>query len=171
MEQSGVHARTQKLIAGCIFLAAGWSPLLHSAGPAAIPVFTKVQSDYMLACGGCHGETGRTNARLVPDLADQVGHFMRTPEGRAYLVRLPNVASAVLDDAALAEVLNFMVWTIGGASAPADAARFSAREIGPMRSRPLNNVSLRAVRGDLVATLIAEHGAPETLRDYGSASP
>jgi hypothetical protein len=153
-------------------LSALAAPVLASAAePAVIPVFSKVQSDYMLACGGCHGETGRTNARLVPDLADQVGYFMRTPEARAYLVRLPNVSAAALDDEALAGVLNFMVWTIGGTSAPPSSERFTAREVGEQRQQRLSTVSLRNLRRDLVETLIAEHEAPASLRDYGSVSP
>ena len=144
--------------------------LAHAGEPAVIPVFSKVQSDYMLACGGCHGETGRTNARFVPDLTDRVGYFMRTPEARAYLVRLPNVSAAALDDEALAGVLNFMVWTIGGASAPPASERFTAREVGEQRQQRLHTVSLRNLRRDLVETLIAEHEAPASLRDYGSVS-
>ncbi|MFM7783680.1 MAG: hypothetical protein ACKPE6_03380 [Gammaproteobacteria bacterium] len=148
--------------------------LASSAGVAgetrAAPVLSKVQSDYLLACGGCHGETGVSNGRLVPDLAGQVGHFMNTAEGRAYLVRLPNVAAAALDDAALADVLNFMVWTIGGASAPPAARRFSAGEVAPLRQRPLNGVSLRALRATPVETLVSEHGAPPALRVYGESA-
>jgi hypothetical protein len=145
--------------------------LARAAEPAGIPVLSKVQSDYMLACGGCHGETGRTNARLVPDLADQVGYFMRTPEARAYLVRLPNVSAAALDDEALAGVLNFMVWTLGGDSAPSESPQFTASEVGVLRGRPLNDVSLRGTRRNLVETLIAEHEAPESLRDYSATMP
>jgi hypothetical protein len=156
--------------------AAGWwllsalaAPVLATAAePAVIPVFSKVQSDYMLACGGCHGETGSTNGNLVPDLTGQVGHFLNTPEGREYIVRLPNVAASALDDTSLADVLNFMVWTIGSTSAPPDAARYSAEEVAPLRKRPLNDVSLRAYRQRLVETLINSHGAPVSLRDYTS---
>jgi mono/diheme cytochrome c family protein len=146
------------------------APLAGAAEPASIPVFTKVQSDYLLACGGCHGENGVSNSRLVPDLAGQVGHFLNTAEGRAYLVRLPNVAAAALDDRALADVMNFMVWDIGSGSAPSSAERFTAPEVGALRKRPLNDVSLRALRQSLVETLIAEHGAPASLRDY-TATP
>lgn len=142
------------------------APLAGAVEPVSIPVFTKVQSDYLLACGGCHGENGVSNSRLVPDLAGQVGHFLRTAEGRDYLVRLPNVAAAALDDASLADVLNFMVWDIGGASTAATDPRFTAAEVSVLRKQPLNDVNLRGVRQRLVETLIAEHGAPESLRDY-----
>ena len=142
------------------------APLAGAAEPASIPVFTKVQSDYLLACGGCHGENGVSNSRRVPDLAGQVGYFLNTAEGRAYLVRLPNVAAAALDDRALADVMNFMVWDIGSGSAASTAARFTAAEVGMLRKQPLNDVNLRGLRQRLVETLIADHGAPASLRDY-----
>ena len=141
-----------------------------AAEPANIPQFSKVQSDYLLACGGCHGESGISNSRLVPDLRDQVGYFLNTPQGRRYLVQLPNVATAALDDAALATVLNFMVWEIGGTSAPPGSARYTAREVSALRREPLNEVSLKDYRKQLVESLIAEHGAPPTLRYYSAAA-
>lgn len=141
-----------------------------AAEPANIPQFSKVQSDYLLACGGCHGENGISNARLVPDLRDQVGYFLSTPQGRRYLVQLPNVATAALDDAALATVLNFMVWEIGGASAPARASRYTAPEVSALRREPLNEVSLKDYRKQLVESLIAEHGAPPAMRYYSTAA-
>ena len=152
-----------------------WLPALLcmqaiAAEPANIPEFSKVQSDYLLACAGCHGENGISNSRLVPDLRDQVGYFLSAPQGRRYLVQLPNVATAALDDAALAAVLNFMVWEIGGASAPAGASRYTAPEVSTLRREPLNEVSLKDYRKQLVESLIAEHGAPTTLRYYSTAA-
>ncbi len=141
-----------------------------AAEPANIPQFSKVQSDYLLACGGCHGESGVSNARLVPDLRDQVGYFLNTPQGRRYLVQLPNVVTSALDDAALAGVLNFMVWDIGGAGAPAGASRYTAPEVSMLRRAPLNTVSLKDYRKQLVESLIAEHGAPPTMRYYSTAA-
>ena len=143
----------------------------QAADPPRVPALSKVQSDYVLACGGCHGENGVSNARLVPDLAGVVGHFLSTQDGREYLVRLPNVATATLDDAALSDVLNFMVWTIGGRSAPEGAARFTAAEVSALRKRPLNDASLRKRREAIVDTLIATHGAPTALREYSTTNP
>ena len=153
-------------VRGLALLLGVLAPLAGAAEPASIPVFTKIQSDYLLACGGCHGENGVSNSRRVPDLAGQVGYFLNTAEGRAYLVRLPNVAAAALDDRALADVMNFMVWDIGSGSAASTAARFTAAEVGMLRKQPLNDVNLRGLRQRLVETLIADHGAPASLRDY-----
>ena len=52
----------------------------------------------------------------MPELQGKVGFFLNTAEGRSYLVRLPNIAFSTLSDAELAEMLNYMVVTIGGAT-------------------------------------------------------
>jgi mono/diheme cytochrome c family protein len=136
--------------------------------PTAIPAFTRPQSNYLLACGGCHGENGISNSKLVPDLFDLVGFYLNVPEGREYLVRLPNVAFSIMSDQELTDVLNFMVFRIGGASVPAHAAPYNIAEVARLRKQPLNEVSLLDYRQRLVETLIGEHHAPQKLRVYGS---
>jgi mono/diheme cytochrome c family protein len=130
--------------------------------------FTRPQRNYLLGCGGCHGENGISNSKLVPDLFDQVGYYLNIPEGREYLVRLPNVAFSVMSDEELTDMLNFMVFRIGGASAPAHTAPYTVAEVGRLRKQPLNEVSLVDYRNHLVETLIGQHGAPQKLRVYGS---
>jgi mono/diheme cytochrome c family protein len=129
--------------------------------------FSGAQGDYILNCGGCHGLRGVSNAKLVPSLKDLVGYYLRTPEGRAYLPRLPNVAFSTLSDQKLAAVLNYMVFEIGGNSAPAGAKPYDAGEVGRWRKQPLNEVVLSQYRLQLVETLISQHGAPADLRVYG----
>jgi mono/diheme cytochrome c family protein len=132
------------------------------------PTFTKPQSNYLLGCGGCHGENGISNSKLVPDLNDQVGYYLNVPEGREYLVRLPNVAFSIMSDQELTDVLNFMVFRIGGASVPARAAPYTVDEVARLRKRPLNEVSLVDYRKRLVDVLIDQHQASQKLRVYGS---
>jgi mono/diheme cytochrome c family protein len=125
------------------------------------------RGDYLLNCGGCHGLHGVSNATLVPSLKDLVGYYLRTPEGRAYLPRLPNVAFSTLSDQKLADVLNYVVFEIGANSAPAGAKPYDAGEVGRWRKQPLNEVVLSQYRQRLVETLISQHGAPAELRVYG----
>jgi mono/diheme cytochrome c family protein len=125
------------------------------------------QGDYLLNCGGCHGFYGVSNAKLVPSLKDLVGYYLRTPEGRAYLPRLPNVAFSTLSDQKLAAVLNYVVFQIGGNSAPVGAKPYGAAEVGRWRKQPLNEVVLSQYRRQLVETLIGQHQAPAELRVYG----
>jgi|SRR5271167_837452 len=125
------------------------------------------RGDYLVNCGGCHGIHGVSNPRLVPSLKDLVGYYLRTPEGRAYLPRLPNVAFAALNDEKLAAVLNYAVFEIGGGSAPQGAKPYGAAEVGRWRKQPLTEVVLSNYRQQLVETLIKEQHAPAELRVYG----
>jgi len=124
------------------------------------------RGDYLLNCGGCHGFHGVSNPRLVPNLKDLVGYYLRTPEGRAYLPRLPNVAFSPLNDEKLAAVLNYAVFELGGSSA-AGAKPYGAEEVGRWRRQPLTEVVLSNYRLQLVETLISQHQAPAGLRVYG----
>lgn len=72
-----------------------------------------------------------------------------------------------LDDEHLAGVLNYLVFDIGAGCAPAGAKPYSAKEVGRLRRAPLSEVSLVAVRRDLVETLVTPYGASVALREYG----
>jgi mono/diheme cytochrome c family protein len=130
----------------------------------------KSSSDYVLGCGGCHGIEGVSNPKLVPELRGQVGYFLATQRGREYLVRVPNVAFYAVSDAELAGILNYMVFTIGGNGIPMQARPYTASEVGALRKSPLTEVSLIDYRNSLVEDLIANHGAPASLRIYSSAA-
>jgi cytochrome c553 len=147
------------------------SCLVTAAGPATAAdpssVLTEIQSIYLERCGGCHGIQGHSAPREVPILRGRVGYFLCLPEARAYLVRLPSLASSPLSDDTLAELMNFVVFDLG--HRPGDRNTyplFTAQEVGELRKRPLNNVSLARYRGALVSELIGRCGAPESLREY-----
>jgi hypothetical protein len=140
------------------------------SGTAVSEPAAKSSSNYVLGCGGCHGIEGVSNPKLVPELRGQVGYFLATQKGREYLVRLPNVAFYAVSDSDLAGVLNYMVFTIGGAGIPLKARPYTATEVGALRKSPLTEVSLIDYRNTLVDDLIAHHGAPASLRTYSSAA-
>lgn len=158
---------TARALAACLAAVFAAAPDLVNA-QTRIVQFTRAQTHYVLGCGGCHGENGVSNAKLVPDLRDQVGYFLNTRQGREYLVRLPNVAFSVLSDQELTEVLNFMVFSLGAGSVPKQAAAYTRAEVARLRRQPLNNISLLEYRSRLVEGLIAQHGASPLLRVYGS---
>ena len=114
---------------------------------------TTAQRSYVLACGGCHGIEGTSNSRFVPQLRDTVGYFLNSTAGREYLVRLPNVAFSNTSDRELADLLNFMVFQLGGHSVPGNARPYAAAEVARLRKRPLTEVSLTDYRTRLIATL------------------
>jgi hypothetical protein len=108
--------------------------------------YTRAQSSYMEGCGGCHGILGSSSKKDIPELRGAVGWFMCTPEGREYIVRLPNVAFAAVDDAGLADLMNFVVFSFGGDSVPAGVVPYTANEVGALRRRPLKNQPLAQMR-------------------------
>ena len=131
------------------------------------------QSDYVEHCGGCHGIQGDAAPANLPTLRGRVGWFMCTPEGRTYLLHLPNVArSRITDNDQLADLMNFMVFGLGGSSVPKDAKPFNGAEVAHERLSPLTSVSLAKTRATLVDSLIKRCGAPASLRlMYPGQSP
>lgn len=116
--------------------------------------YTRAQSSYMEGCGGCHGILGSSAKDEIPELKGMVGWFMCTPEGREYIVRLPNVAFAAVDDAGLADMMNFVVFGFGDNSVPEGVAPYTAEEVGALRRRPLKNQPLVQLRQDILADVM-----------------
>lgn len=104
--------------------------------------------DYALECQGCHRADGTGTPGSVPALAGSVGRFLHVPGGRAFLGRVPGVAQAPLDDAALAAVLNWMLAEFAPGEVPKDFAPYTAEEVGRLRRSPLTNVE--RVRAELL---------------------
>lgn len=118
------------------------------------------EQDYILYCMGCHGDQAQGVAGKVPPLAGSVALFMRTAEGRNYVLRVPGAANSALADAQLAAVLN---WLAQRFPPPADAgappgAPFTAAEVSELRRAPLADVKER--RREVVRSLAASGPAP-----------
>ncbi len=146
--------------AACALFAAG----LTGAVPPSLPGATR--GNYLLACGGCHGDEGVSNSKLVPTLKGLIGFYLNTRAGRDYLPRLPNVAFSTLSDQELAAVLNYLVFDMGEGSAPTGAKPYEAAEVGRLRKQPLTEISLHRYRGQMVETLINQYHASAGLRMY-----
>jgi hypothetical protein len=139
-----------------------------AVGDRPMPVMDPARTQFILRCGGCHGTLGLSPPRSVPVLRGMAGWFLCTQAGREYIVRLPNVSRAQLDDSGLADVLNFVAFDLGETSAPAGAKRFSSQEVAQIRARPLNDVPLLAYRKRVVMEMIKRCGAPRAMLAYGS---
>lgn len=137
--------------------------LVPDSGVATVTRINEVQSTYLQHCGGCHGIQGISVPRVVPNLRGQVGSFLCTPQGRAYLIRLPNVALSPISDRLLADVMNFVVFDLGQSS---DATPFTAPEVATLRKQPLTDTGLASYRTRIVDELIERCGAPASLRAY-----
>lgn len=147
------------------------SAILLSMGSAQaeppLPKLTTPESDYVEYCSGCHGMQGNSAPAEVPVLRDRVGYFMCTKAGRDYLIRLPNVAySAISDNQQLADMMNFVVFGLGGRSAPKRARPFSAGEVRRLRTQALGTQSLIAARAQVVSNLIRKCEVPDTMRFF-----
>lgn len=132
---------------------AGWAFLtLALANSAVAEDVAGVNADrarinYMLNCQGCHLPDGG-GVGDIPQMKNFVGNFLKVPGGRAFLVQVPGSANAALDDAALAELLNWMLLEISAAQLPEDFEPYTAAEVGQYRAVPLSDVN--AVRLPLI---------------------
>ncbi len=113
--------------------------------------------DYMLYCMGCHGTEAQGVPGKIPPLAANVALFMRTPEGRNYVLRVPGAANSALPDAELAAVLNWLAERYPAPNEPAPAP-FTSDEVTRARHTPLANV--QATRREVVRQLGVSGAAP-----------
>jgi hypothetical protein len=115
-------------------------PALLWLGTAAASEIGGPVLDYALECQGCHRADGEGTPGSVPPLGGSVARFLAVPGGRDYLVQVPGVAQAPLDDAGLAALLNWMLPHFDRAHVPPDFAPYTAAEVGRLRQRPLTDV-------------------------------
>lgn len=127
--------KARNTAAGCLLALGLAQPL--SAGEQLDAQRARV--DYMLNCQGCHLPDGG-GAGDVPRMRDFVGNFLKVPGGREFLVQVPGSANAPLDDARLAQLLNWMLLEISRDQLPADFRPYTAREVGEYRTTPLHDV-------------------------------
>jgi mono/diheme cytochrome c family protein len=128
---------------------------------AALPLQSAVASpgqDYMLYCMGCHGTQAQGVPGRIPPLAHALAHYMRTPAGRDYVLRVPGAASSVLSDDQLAAVLNWLAQQYNAEELRPGVAFFTADEVARSRHRPL--VDVLATRRAVVKGLAADGAAP-----------
>lgn len=126
----------------------------------ALPVIadTAVNADrarvnYMLNCQGCHLTDG-TGIGDIPEMKNFVGNFLRVPGGREYLVGVPGSANAPLNDALLAELLNWMLVEISANELPPDWQPYTEAEVASYRATPLTDVEkIRARLVDQIEAL------------------
>lgn len=102
------------------------------AGEAAADVAKK---NYRLYCMGCHQADGTGSPENgIPGMRDEVGHFLRVPEGRAYLSQVPGTLNTPLNDGETAELLNWVMANIGRSSVPADFRPYTADDVRAYRA-------------------------------------
>ena len=107
---------------------------------------------YVLNCAGCHQFDGTgSKAHEIPNMRGAVGHFLRLPEGRAFLVRVPGTSNSKLSDAEIATMLNWLVHEFSPAQIPPDFKPYTTEEVTRLRHAPLDDVA--ATRAAIVKKL------------------
>lgn len=133
-------------------IAAGLAP---TAGPRVVPDVPNVvapapgtppgdahwQSVFVLHCSGCHGADGAGRAGAVPDLRDNLGRLVSSPEGRRFVLQVPGVAQARLSDGDVAALTNWMLRRFSPATVPAAFPPYDSTEVRDARRERLADVS------------------------------
>ena len=122
------------------------------------PAWSSPAQSYMLYCQGCHGDQAQGVPGKVPPLAGSLGLFMRSADGRDYLLRVPGAANSALDDAQLTAVLNWLAESFPPAGVTPRPEPFTVAELAKTRRSPLANVKER--RREVVRALAASGPAP-----------
>jgi hypothetical protein len=110
----------------------------------------RAKINWMLNCQECHKPDARGSENGAPNMAGQVSKFLSVEGGRAFLVRVPGVAHAPLEDAQLAELLNWSLYEFDPAHLPDAFVPYSAEEIATHRSKPLASEATE-MRKDLLS--------------------
>lgn len=97
------------------------------------------KTDYLLYCRGCHLADGSSVPPAVPTLIDEIGKLLSVSGGRDYIVRVPGVSQADLDDEKLAAVLNWVLREFNSDTLPADFEPYSAEFVRRARARVLKD--------------------------------
>lgn len=90
---------------------------------------------YQLHCSGCHGPRGAGIEGFIPSLRGLAG-LLDAEGGRQFLIQAPGVAQAPLGDDELANLINWLLPEIAGAST---LVPYTASEIGALRRSPLRD--------------------------------
>jgi hypothetical protein len=92
---------------------------------------------------GCHHPDGSGEPGRVPSVRETLVPFSATPEGRRFMIQVPGVAQATLNDEEVATLLNWMVLNLSATTAPPDFVPFSAAEVDAARREPLPAVKAK----------------------------
>jgi mono/diheme cytochrome c family protein len=148
--------------------AIGVLPRVFADEPIADP-YAAGAATFQANCVVCHGAAGRGQPGLAPPLTRYPAHYIAVAEGRRQLAmtvlygmygdvtvegqhynfRMPNFAR--LDDAALAAVLNYVVFDV--AHAGTDAKPLQAEEIAAERTQAVSGDAVREHRAALITVL------------------
>jgi hypothetical protein len=129
-----------------IFLS-GWSVAEETGEINAI----RARTNYMLNCQGCHLADGSGLPGSVPSMRGFAGKFLQVAGGREFLVQVPGSANSPLSNAELAELLNWILFTMSADQLSADFQQYTETEVSVLRQHVL--VDVERIRESLVAAM------------------
>ncbi len=126
--------------------------LVSSLHTASAKELSKVQTNYMLQCQGCHKADGSGMPPQTPDFREYASTFLETDIGRRYWISVPGAANSPLTNAELAEVLNYIAIDIVKIK---NHRAFTSDEVKQHRGEKMKNVY--EVRQNIANALHADH--------------
>ena len=84
-------------------------------------------------------------------MKDFVGYFLHSAEGRDFLIRVPGVAHAAINDEELAELMNWLLVSFSEEQLPAGFTPFTESEVHRLRADAENSPD--SVRQEILADI------------------
>ena len=125
--------------------------ILLLATTAAVADDRRAHVNYMLHCQGCHLPDAAGHEGKVPPMKDFVGYFLHSAEGRDFLIRVPGVAHAAINDEELAELKNWLLVSFSEEQLPAGFTPFTESEVHRLRADAENSPD--SVRQEILADI------------------
>ena len=124
-----------------LLLITGLLPFFVLADPPAFESYAgRARVNYALYCAGCHTMSGKGSPGIVPDLGEYLGQFAQNSESRPFLVQVPGASSSPLSDAELAEVTNWILYTMNADQLTKNFKPYTTAEVTEYRKTPLLDV-------------------------------
>ena len=162
------RARSSGLTAALLTLGGSLVALSAAADPATLR-YPAGATTFAANCAVCHGPKGAGTPSLAPPVTSYPARYAATEDGRQQLAmtvlngmfggievdkkhfdfKMPDFMH--LDDAALAAVLNFVVFDLGHPTE--DPKPLTAEEIAAARAHPVDGAAVREHRTKLLASL------------------
>lgn len=125
-----------------------------AAGEVEIKDPQRAWNNWVLNCQGCHQPDGTGSKGGAPRMAGVVAKFLHVEGGREFLIRVPGVANAPLDEEQLADLVNWMLVTYDAENLPEGFEAYTAEEVAGLRYRPYIE-DAEGMRGTLIQRIKA----------------
>jgi mono/diheme cytochrome c family protein len=137
-----------------LLLLAGISLQCSAAGQDP-SVAQRARINYLMNCAACHQVNGKGSPGQVPDLREYLGLFAQHEASRSFLARVPGASGAPITDQELADVLNWILYTMNAEQLTPEFVPYTAGEVGEYRKDPV--VEIEKVRHELIERVVKRY--------------